>query len=313
MKSPAFRLLLRFALPTLLALAAARAFAAPPWPDTVEVPLWPNGAPGSENITAAEHYSPPTARSPHGHLSPVHYPSVFVFLPPKEQATGAAVLICPGGGFNTLTIDHEGRDIAKWFNTIGVAAFVVKYRLPKTPGFPQYTMDTAIGDVTRALRLVRSRAADWGVDPKRIGLVGFSAGGAVAAYAGFRYDAGHTDAADPVEKTSSRPDFEVLVYPGTMAAPYTVPKDAPPLFLTAAYDDTGPALNVAKIFLAYKDANIPAEMHVYASGVHGFALEPTDHPVGTWNARLQDWLNDLKLLPKKSATPTATTAPPAPA
>ena len=292
------RLLLRCAPAMLLVLAASRALAAPPWPDTVEVLLWPNGAPGSEGVTAKEHYSPPSARSPHGHYAPVHYPSVFVFLPPKELATGAAVLICPGGGFNTLTIDHEGRDIAKWFNRIGVAAFVVKYRLPKTPGFPNYTMDTAIGDVTRAIRLVRSRAGDWGVDPQRIGLMGFSAGGAVAAYAGFRYDAGNATASDPIERASSRPDFEVLVYPGTMAAAYTVPKDAPPLFLTAAYGDSGPARNVVKIFLAYKDANVSAEMHVYANGVHGFALEPTDHPVGTWNTRLQDWLEDLKLIPK---------------
>jgi endo-1,4-beta-xylanase len=302
MKFPTRQYILPFALGILCALltsAASAAVGVPPWPDTTEILLWPNGAPGSENVTAKENYSPPTARSPHGHLSPVHYPSVFVFLPPKEKANGAAVLICPGGGFNTLTIDHEGRDIAKWFNSIGVAAFVVKYRLSKTPGFPQYTLDTSIGDVERAMRLVRSRAADWGVDPKHIGLIGFSAGGAVAAYAGLRYDAGHADSTDPIEHVSSRPDFQMLIYPGTMDQSYTVPKDAPPLFLAGSFEDAGPAAIAIKVFSAYQDAKIPAEIHIYTNGVHGFALETNDHPVSTWNLRLQDWLNDLKLLTKK--------------
>jgi predicted esterase len=271
----------------------------PPWPGTPEILLWPNGAPGSEGITARENYSPPTARSPHGHLSPVHYPSVYVFPAPKETATGAAVLVCPGGGFNTLTIDHEGRDIALWLNKIGVSAFVVKYRLSKTPGFPSYTLDTSIGDAQRALRLVRSRAADWGLDPKRIGLMGFSAGGAMAAYAGTRFDSGQPDATDPIERASSRPDFEVILYPGTMDAPLTVPKDAPPLFLAGTFEDAPGAANAIKVFSAYQTVQMSAELHIYTNGAHGFALETHDHPVSTWNDRLQDWLVDLKLLPKK--------------
>jgi len=283
----------------LLALTTAPAFAASPWPGVEEILLWPNGAPGSEGVTAQEIYSPPTARSPHGHLAPVHYPSIFVFPTPKEKATGAAVLVCPGGGANTLTLDHEGRDIAKWLNSVGITAFVVKYRLSKTPNFPQYTIDTSVGDAQRAIRLVRSRAAEWGVDPKRIGLMGFSAGGTVAAYAGVRGDAGKADATDPVERVSSRPDFNVLVYTGTMAVPLTVLKDAPPVLLIGSTEDSAHAVNALQVYQAYLAAKIPVEMHLYAGGVHGFALEPTELPVGTWNQRFMDWLVDLKVVGKK--------------
>jgi acetyl esterase/lipase len=289
-----------FTIVLLITPAAGQTGLAQPWPGVEQILLWPNGAPGSEGVTAAEHYSPPTARSPHGHLSPVHYPSIFVFLPPKETATGAAVLVCPGGGDNTLTIDHEGRDIALWFNKIGVAAFVVKYRLAKTPGFPTYTHDTSIGDVLRAVRLVRSRAADWSVDPQRIGLIGFSAGGATCANAGVRYDAGKADATDPVERASSRPDFEMLLYPGSSVAdPLIVPKDAPPIFLAATTEDAAGALGAAKVYMDYLAAKIPAEIHVYNTGAHGFALETTGLPVSTWNERLKDWLVDMKVLGKK--------------
>lgn len=280
-------------------LTAAPAALASPWPDATQILLWPNGAPGSEGVTARENYSPPTARSPHGHLSPVHYPSIFVFLPPKEKATGAAVLVFPGGGATTLTLDHEGRDIAKWLNSVGITAFVVKYRLSKTPNFPQYTLDTSISDAQRALRLVRSRAAEWGVDPKRIGSMGFSAGGTVAAYAGVRYDAGKADSTDPIERVSSRPDFNVLVYTGQMDVPLTVPKDAPPVLLIGSTEDAAHAINAVKVYNTYLEAKIPVEMHLYAGGAHGFALEPTELPVGTWNQRFMDWVEDLKMVPKK--------------
>ncbi len=299
---------LRFALLSLvLGLAPALSHAAPggpalanPWPDAPQILLWPAGAPGSEGVTARENYSPPTARSPHGHLSPVHYPSIYVFPAPKDQATGAAVLVCPGGGATTLTVDHEGRDIAKWLNSVGVTAFVVKYRLSKTPNFPQYTLATSVGDAQRAIRLVRSRAAEWGVDPQRIGIMGFSAGGAVVIETGVQFDAGKPDAADPIERASSRPDFTVLVYPGdTDTAPLTVPKDAPPILLIGSSEDSDHAIVAAKVYSAYLAAKIPAELHIYSAGAHGFALEPTELPVGTWNARLMDWMGSLKIVPKK--------------
>jgi len=271
----------------------------PPWPGVTEILLWPNGAPGSEGVTARENYSPPTDRSPHGHLSPVHYPSVYVFPAPKEVATGAAVLVYPGGGYNTLTIDHEGRDIALWLNRIGITAFVVKYRLSQTPRFPNYTMDTSIGDAQRALRLVRSRAADWGLDPKRIGLMGFSAGGSVVAGASAHFDAGQPDAKDPIERVSSRPDFTVIVYPGDAFFPTAMPKDAAPVLIVGSSEDSIHAINSMKIYRTYLDATIPAELHLYNTGAHGFGVAPTDHPVGTWTERCRDWLVELKVLSKK--------------
>jgi len=289
-----------FAFALLLTPAHAQTAIVQPWPDVEQIQLWPNGAPGSEGVTAAEHYSPPTARSPHGHLNPVHYPSIFVFLPPKEIATGAAIMVCPGGGDNTLTIDHEGRDIALWLNKIGVAAFVVKYRLAKTPGFTAYTQATSMGDVLRAVRLVRSRAADWGVDPKRIGIMGFSAGGAVCANAGAHYDAGKADSTDPIERVSSRPDFQVLIYPGAASADnFVVPKDAPPAFLAGTTEDAPHAESAAKLYLAFLAAKIPAELHIYNTGAHGFALEIKDLPVSSWTDRFEDWMKDIKMLGKK--------------
>jgi endo-1,4-beta-xylanase len=293
-------LVVAFTFVLLFAPAFGQTGLATPWPEVEQIMLWPKGAPGSEGVTAAEHYSPPTARSPHGHLAPVHYPSLFVFLPPKEIATGAAIMVCPGGGDTTLTVDHEGRDIALWLNKIGVAAFVVKYRLAKTPNFPTYTHDTSMGDVQRALRLVRSRAADWNVDPQRIGLMGFSAGGTVCANAGVHFDAGKPDATDPIERVSSRPDFQMLIYPGAAAADnFVVPKDAPPVFLAGTTEDAPHAESAAKIYLAYLAAKIPAELHIYNTGAHGFALEIKNLPVSSWNDRLKDWLGDIKMLGKK--------------
>jgi endo-1,4-beta-xylanase len=297
------RLILLFL--TLALASAARAAdyqvpaLTPPWAGITEILLWPNGAPGSEGVTARENYSPPTARSPHGHLSPVHYPSVYVFPAPKEIATGAAVLVYPGGGYNTLTIDHEGRDIALWLNKIGITAFVVKYRLSQTPRFPNYTIDTSIGDASRAVRLVRSRAADWGLDPHRIGVMGFSAGGSVVAGVGVRYDAGKPDAPDPIERASSRPDFTVIVYPGDAFFPAEMPKDAPPVLIVGSTEDSVHAINSLKIYRSYLDANLACELHLYNSGAHGFGVAPTDLPVGTWTQRCQDWLGELKMLPKK--------------
>jgi endo-1,4-beta-xylanase len=164
------------------------------------VPLWSNGAPGTPpGITEKEIYVPATPDRNYSQLSRVHNPSVTVFLPPKEIATGAAVIICPGGGHRFLAIDHEGYDVGRWLARVGVAGFVLKYRLARTEGFP-YTVDLSVGDALRAIRLVRSRAGEWAIDPKRIGIMGFSAGGEVAALAAARTDAAGTESADPVDR-----------------------------------------------------------------------------------------------------------------
>src|SRR5947209_16236914 len=181
-----------------------------------EVKLWPNGAPGSEGITAAEvskpSVSPKNSKLPCNYTV-THYPSIYIFLPPKEKATGAAMVVAPGGGHTQLVMEKEGWEIADWLNSQGIAAFVLKYRLARAPG-SKYTLPNEVyADAARSMRLVRSRAKEFGFDPARLGFIGFSAGGEVAGMIETRFDAGKPDAADPIERFSSRPDFNILIYP----------------------------------------------------------------------------------------------------
>jgi acetyl esterase/lipase len=180
-----------------------------------EIRLWPNGAPGSEGETAPEVFDSSANSKLPKRFTVVHYPSIYVFLPPKEKANGMAVVVAPGGGHSQLVIDKEGWEIADWLNGNGIAAFVLKYRLARAPG-SHYTVDRdALADAARAMRTVRSRSAEWGVDPARIGFMGFSAGGELAALIETRFDSGNPGAAaDPVERAASRPDFVAAIYPG---------------------------------------------------------------------------------------------------
>src|ERR1017187_2835022 len=200
--------------------------------DHPEVPLWANGAPGSEGKTAKEVYEPPNRE--HGYLkvTSVHNPSLTVFLPPIETASGAAVVIAPGGGHQFLNFDQEGTYVAEFLNSIGVVGFVLKYRLAREAG-STYQVNDGVADAQRAIRLIRSRAEEWHVNPARVGIMGFSAGGEVAALASTRYDEGKTDSADLIERQSSRPDFDALIYPGIRAENFTIPKDMPVTFILA--------------------------------------------------------------------------------
>lgn len=265
-----------------------------------ETPLWPAGAPGSEGITAKEVVVDRGKDGIHNRsVSQIHNPSLTVYLPAKEKATGAAMIICPGGGHRYLAIDHEGYDVAQWFNGIGVAGFVLKYRLAKDEG-SSYKVDVhALQDGLRAIRLVRSRAVEWGIDPARVGMIGFSAGGEVTALAGIRFDKGNDSAPDPVERQSSRPDFLILAYPGILPEKLTVTKETPPSFLVHADDDRLSAERSANFYLALKKAGVAGELHIYAHGGHGFGMRNRPLPVSSWPGRLQDWMNDLKFLEKR--------------
>lgn len=273
-----------------------------------EIKLWPNGAPGSEGITAPE-VSKPSASPKYnglpGNFTVTHDPSIYVFLPPKEKATGAAMVVAPGGGHTQLVIEKEGWEIADWLNANGIAAFVLKYRLWRAPG-SKYTMPEHVyADAARAMRLVRSRAKEWGVDPARIGFAGFSAGGEVAGMIETKFDAGKPDAEDPIERVSSRPDFNVLVYPwyrpgaNRPDAPplFPVPKDAPPVFLVCADDDRSHVEPTVKFYLELEAKGVSAEMHIYSYGGHGFALRPTQKPapVMSWPDRLKEWLAERNI------------------
>lgn len=283
-----------------------------------EIKLWPNGAPGSEGITAAEVSKPSTSPKYSGlpgNFTVTHYPSIYVFLPSKEKATGAAMVVAPGGGHTQLVIEKEGWEIADWLNSQGIAAFVLKYRLARAPG-SKYTLPNEVhADAARSVRLVRSRAREWGLDTARIGFIGFSAGGEVTGMIETRFDAGKPDAEDPVERVSSRPDFSVLVYPAYRpgsapprpgAAPppansaplFPIPANAPPVFMVCADDDRSHVEATAKFYLELEANRISTEMHIYAYGEHGFALRPTKKPgapVESWPDRLKDWLAERNL------------------
>lgn len=265
-----------------------------------EVPLWMNGAPGSEGKTAKEVVEPPN--QDHGYLKVmgVHNPSLTVFLAPVDKPTGAAMIIAPGGGHQFLNFDQEGTYVAEYLNSIGVSAFVLKYRLAREAG-STYTIEKhALRDAQRAIRLVRSRAEEWHVNPARVGIMGFSAGGEVAALAATRFDKGQADAADGIEKFSSRPDFDALIYPGIRAENYKIPSDMPVTFLLCADNDKGPSNALAGLYPLLKAAGITTEVHVYASGGHGFGINPNTKnraPVATtWYLRLGDWLKDIGAL-----------------
>jgi acetyl esterase/lipase len=268
-----------------------------------EIKLWANGAPGSEGITAQEVSTPskdPKYAGMPGNFKVTHYPSLYVFLPPKEKANGTAMVVAPGGGHTQLVIDKEGWEVADWLNERGIAAFVLKYRLAKAPGV-KYTLPNEVyADAARAIRMVRSRAEEWRVNPGKIGFIGFSAGGEVAGMVETKFDAGKPDAADPIERVSSRPDFDVLIYPWYRPgankpdepALFPVPKDAPPVFMVCADDDRSHVEPTVKFYLELEAARVPTEMHIYAYGGHGFGLRPTkkEAPVMKWPARLEEWM-----------------------
>lgn len=268
--------------------------------DHSEVRLWTNGAPGSEGKTAMEVDEPPNAEHGYRKVTAVHNPSLRVFLPPREKATGAALIIAPGGGHRFLNYDQEGIYVAEYLNTIGVAGFVLKYRLAREPGSTYVIEEHALADAQRAIRLIRSRAEEWRVNPSRVGIMGFSAGGEVAALAATRFDAGKPAAADPVDRFGSRPDFDALIYPGIRANDYTIPKDMPATFLLCADNDRGPSNALAGLYPLLKAAGIQTEVHVYATGGHGFGLNPNTRsksPIAsTWQLRLGDWLRDIGML-----------------
>jgi endo-1,4-beta-xylanase len=262
------------------------------------VPLWPNGAPGSEGKT-----SPETVRiSPQGDhvISNVNNPSITVYIPAAGKATGAGVVVMPGGGHSELWIDHEGYRVAAWLSDHGVAAFVLKYRLAHAPGSTYTIEGDELQDAQRAIRLIRSRAAEWGVDPNRIGVMGFSAGGELAALAATRYDAGNATAADPIDRQSSKPAFQALIYPG-LPENMPVSKDTPPAFLACGADDRqNISEGVPELYLAMKRAGASAELHVFAGVGHGFGMRSTNTGnMATWPDLFYGWLGTNGFLKSK--------------
>ena len=276
-----------------LLLASVWAFAAEPQ----IVYLWPNGAPGSEGKTSEEvvKVQPAGDRV----ISNVHKPSITVYLPSKETATGASVVIAPGGGHSALWADHEGHNIAKYLQERGVAGFVLKYRLAREKESTYTIEGTSLQDTQRAIKLVKSKSAEWGVDLERIGVIGFSAGGELAALAATHVDEGKADAVDAIDRLSSKVGFFGLMYP---AIPKDMPlaKDMPPSFLICGENDRqNISQGLPELYLAMKKAGAQTELHVYTKVGHGFGLRPTlKGPVGQWPQRFYEWMEARGLLKK---------------
>lgn len=263
--------------------------------------LWPDGAPGAVGT------------------SPADQPSLTLYPVSGPTATGAAFVVCPGGGYGGLAVDHEGRQIAAWLNGAGISAFVLHYRHA-----PRYRHPTPLGDVARAVRTVRARAEEWGHDPNRIGVIGFSAGGHLTSTIGTHFDAGQPDAADPIERVNSRPNAIILGYPViSLVEPFThagsrknllgesppselvaslsnerqVTAETPPAFLFTSGDDAVvPVENSLAFYAACRRAGVPAELHVYQHGPHGFGLGTDDPILSTWPAHALAWLKVVGIL-----------------
>ena len=289
-----------------LALAASvsiggNVFSAEP---TTEL-LWPAGAPGAKGDKAADK------------------PTLTICLPDPQKANGAAVVVCPGGGYGGLATDHEGRQIAAWLNSMGVGGFILEYR-HRGRG---YGHPAPLQDAQRAIRTVRARAKEFKIDPKRIGIMGFSAGGHLTSSAGTHFDAGDAKAADPIQRVSCRPDFMILCYPViAFDEPYThrgsqynllgkdadpalvkkmssekqVTKDTPPAFLFHTDEDKGvPAENSVQFYLALRRAGVPAELHIYRRGPHGIGLNRQPGATATWPKRAEQWMKEMGFFGQK--------------
>lgn len=256
--------------------------------------LWENGAPGAVG------------------KEPLDVPTLTPFFPPKEKANGAAIVICPGGGYSHLSEIKEGSDVAKWLNSLGITAYVLKYRLGM-----RYHQPAPLQDVSRAMRIVRSRSKEWNLDEKRIGVLGFSAGGHLASTMGTHFDAGKIDSPDPIEKVSSKPNLMILIYPVITMGEFThqgskknllgenpsedliklysnelqITKDTPPTFLLHTMTDTVVPFENSMMFVsALRKVGVPVEFHLYEKGPHGFGLAPNDPVLSTWTERCADWL-----------------------
>jgi len=265
------------------------------------VPLWPSGAPGAAGTEDADQ------------------PSLTLYSLPVGQSARSAVVVCPGGGYGALAMDHEGRQVAEWMNSLGIAAYILKYRLA-----PRYHHPAMMQDAQRALRYVRAHAEPWGIAPDRIGIWGFSAGGHLASTAATHFDAGDPSAPDPIDRASSRPDFAILAYPViTCSEPFEhrgscrnllgdnpdptlaeylssekqVTAQTPPTFLFHTDDDQAvPVENSVAFYMALRKAGVPAELHIYQHGPHGVGLAQKDPILSSWPQRLADWLRLRGLL-----------------
>jgi acetyl esterase/lipase len=259
--------------------------------------LWPGKVPGEKGDIAPEKID---GKQGSRNLTNVSRPTLTIYRPAADRNTGVAVVIAPGGGYRLLAWDHEGEDVAAWLNSLGITGVLLKYRVPRRSDNPK----AALQDAQRALSLVRSKADEWGLDPKRIGMVGFSAGGHLTAAAATNFDQRSYEPIDAADKVSCRPDFAIMVYPGgvvpagsdKLAPEIRVTKETPPAFFAHAGNDMVSPENSVLMYLALKKAGVPAELHIYATGGHGFGMRKTKNPSAGWPQRCEEWLRSQGVL-----------------
>lgn len=286
-------------------LATCASFAA----DPLVVELWPGKTPGDVGIKGEENsrtYQSPLIAGPTRLITNVTKPTLSIYLPAKDKNAGTAMLICPGGGYHDLFWELEGEEVAAWLNSLGMTGIILKYRCPRRPG--DVKGEPPLGpllDAQRAVSLVRSRAAEWGIDPRRIGMVGFSAGGHLALATATRFEKREYDLLDAADEASCRPDFAVLCYSGYLKAKdkdeispgIRIPAGTPPIFLAHSSDDkiSDPEHSVM-MYLALRRAGVPAELHVYATGDHDFGVRQNEKLPSSWTQLCVRWLRSQDLL-----------------
>jgi acetyl esterase/lipase len=267
--------------------------------EPITLKLWPGTAPGDENFQppppAAK--KAPERRDDVIRIPLVTEPSITVYQPPAGRSNGAAVVVCPGGGYNILAWNLEGTEVAEWLNSFGVTAVVLQYRVPRRSRDLPHA--APLQDAQRAIRLTRKHAAEWRIDPKRVGILGFSAGGNLAVMAATRFTEQTYSKIDDADTQNARPDFMVPIYPaylgnedkpGPLSSLVTVTPQTPPAFLAVTHDDKLRGMNAALLYVELKRANIPAELHVFLKGGHGYGLRKSENPVSQWPKACEEWM-----------------------
>jgi acetyl esterase/lipase len=260
------------------------------------IPLWQNGAPGSE----ARRNEPEKAQD--YWVKNIHNPSLTVFLPPAGKANGTAIVIVPGGGHRELVFKAEGVEPAEYLSNLGVTCFVLKYRLFREEG-SIYKQADAEADLKRAMRTVRARAGEWNLNPDRIGVMAWSAGGELAAAVAYKPVPGDRASSDPIERVGAKPNFQIIIYPGPLGTPVRLAPDSPPAFFLCANDDEEPTQTISLMLEKYRAVGIPVEVHIYAEGHHAFNMgyRSTLVSIHGWPQRMADWLTDRGLLTPAAA------------
>lgn len=285
---------------TLVCLSSLRITGAD---DAPVLKLWPAAVPGETKDIGEETAVASGTPKPITRVSNVSEPTIALYRAPEDKANSCAVVICPGGGYSILAYDLEGTEVAQWLNSIGVTAVLLKYRVPRRDKDQPHM--APLQDAQRAIRLTRLNAEDWGIDPERIGVLGFSAGGHLTVMTGTHWDETTYGAVDGADELSCRPDFLIPIYPAYLGdredpsqlSPLVrVTEQTPPTFIAITQDDSDRAIYAALLLVALKKAKVPAELHIYSRGGHGYGLRVSDKPVSSWPKRCEDWMRITGLL-----------------